>query len=73
MGKDYSSMEDSNRSGNPSIHEVSAPRRRQVLQGGLGAALAGLLAPLADQEVRDLIYYLTRLGQVPLPTEKAAK
>jgi putative membrane-bound dehydrogenase-like protein len=26
-----------------------------------------LLAPLADQEVRDLIYYLTRTGQVPLP------
>jgi putative membrane-bound dehydrogenase-like protein len=32
----------------------------------------GLLAPLNDQEVRDLIYYLTRLGQVPLPGEKAA-
>lgn len=29
----------------------------------------GLLAPLSDQEVRDLIYYLTRLGQVPLPAE----
>jgi putative membrane-bound dehydrogenase-like protein len=27
----------------------------------------GLLASLSDQEVRDLIYYLTRLGQVPLP------
>ena len=27
----------------------------------------GLLATLKDQEVRDLIYYLTRLGQVPLP------
>ena len=27
----------------------------------------GLLAPLSDQEVRDLIYYLTRSGQVPLP------
>lgn len=26
----------------------------------------GLLAPLADQEVRDLIYYLSRPGQVPL-------
>jgi len=33
----------------------------------------GLLAPLSDQEVRDLIYYLTRPGQVPLPEEKAAK
>lgn len=27
----------------------------------------GLLAPLSDQEVRDLIYYLGRTGQVPLP------
>jgi len=30
----------------------------------------GLLTPLADQEVRDLIYYLTRTGQVPLPAAK---
>jgi hypothetical protein len=28
----------------------------------------GLLQPLSDQEVRDLIYYLSRPGQVPLPT-----
>jgi putative heme-binding domain-containing protein len=33
----------------------------------------GLLAPLGDQEVRDLIYYLTRLGQVPLPLDSATK
>jgi putative heme-binding domain-containing protein len=33
----------------------------------------GLLAPLSDQEVRDLIYYLTRPGQVPLPAEGAGK
>ena len=31
----------------------------------------GLLAPLNDQEVRDLLYYLSRPGQVPLPAEKA--
>jgi putative heme-binding domain-containing protein len=29
----------------------------------------GLLAQLADQEIRDLIYYLSRPGQVPLPAE----
>ena len=29
----------------------------------------GLLANLTDQEVRDLIYYLGRPGQVPLPAE----
>ena len=33
----------------------------------------GLLAPLADQEVRDLLYYLARSGQVPLPTAAASK
>lgn len=29
----------------------------------------GLLLPLAEQEVRDLIYYLGRPGQTPLPAE----
>ena len=29
----------------------------------------GLLSQLTDQEVRDLIYYLSRPGQVPLPGE----
>jgi putative heme-binding domain-containing protein len=31
----------------------------------------GLLAALTDQEVRDLIYYLGRSGQVPLPAGAA--
>lgn len=47
MAKDFDSMEDSNRSSNPSIHDISQPSRRTVLRGGLGTALAGLLAPLA--------------------------
>ena len=47
MAKDFSTMEDSNRSSNSNIHEVSLPSRRIVLRGGLGAALGGLLAPLA--------------------------
>ena len=29
----------------------------------------GLLAPLTDQEARDLLDYLSRPGQVPLPGE----
>jgi hypothetical protein len=45
MAKDFDSMEDSNRSPNPSIHEVSEPRRRVWLRGGLGAAAAGLFMP----------------------------
>ena len=47
MAKDFAAMEDSNRSANPSIHEVSDPARRIVLRGGLGAAFAPLLSPLA--------------------------
>jgi secreted PhoX family phosphatase len=47
MAKDFDTMEDSNRSPNPSLHELSDPMRRSVLRGGLGAAVGGLLAPLA--------------------------
>ena len=47
MAKDFSTMEDSNRSSNPSIHEVSSPSRRTVLRGGVGTAVTGLLAPLS--------------------------
>ena len=47
MAKDFESMEDSNRSGNASVHAVSDPTRRIWLQGGLGAALAAALAPMA--------------------------
>ncbi len=49
MPKDFSTMEDSNRSSNPSIHDVSDPRRRLLLQGGVGLSLAGLLAGCAAQ------------------------
>ncbi|MGY4831622.1 PhoX family protein [Sphaerotilaceae bacterium SBD11-9] len=45
MPKDFSTLEDSNRSANPSIHELSDPARRTVLRGSAGLALAGLLAP----------------------------
>lgn len=38
-------MEDSNRSANPSIHEVSDPARRVFLLGSIGALTIGALAP----------------------------
>ncbi|MBA4176507.1 MAG: Tat pathway signal protein [Leptothrix sp. (in: Bacteria)] len=47
MAKDFDTLEDSNRSSNPSIHDVSDPARRTLLRGGLGASLGALLAPLA--------------------------
>jgi secreted PhoX family phosphatase len=46
MAKDFSTMENSNPSSNPSIHEVSDPARRIVVRGGLAGAATGLLAPL---------------------------
>ncbi len=45
MAKDYSTMEDSNRSSNPDIHRLSDPQRRVVLRGGLAGAMAGMFAP----------------------------
>ena len=47
MAKDFETMEDNNRSSNPSIHDVSTPSRRMLLQGGALGAVAALLAPLA--------------------------
>ncbi|MCY7315416.1 MAG: PhoX family phosphatase [Rubrivivax sp.] len=47
MAKDFDRMEDSNRSSNPSIHDVSNPARRVLIGGGLAAGVTGLLAPLA--------------------------
>ncbi len=44
--KDFDTMEDSNRSSNPSIHDVSDPARRMVLCGSLGLAASALYAPL---------------------------
>ncbi len=41
MPKDFDALEDSNPSGNPSIHQISSPARRLLLRGGLGAWLAG--------------------------------
>jgi uncharacterized protein len=45
MSKDFSTMEDSNRSSNPSIHSVSQPSRRTVLHVGAGVAASAALAP----------------------------
>ena len=47
MAKDFSSMENSNTSLNPGIHEVSDPRRRVLMQGAGLTAWAALLAPMA--------------------------
>ena len=45
MSKDFDVMEDSNRSANPSIHELSDPGRRVFVLGGLSALAWGVLSP----------------------------
>jgi len=51
MSKLQSAPEDSNPSANPSLHEVADARRRLLLRGGVGSAVAasfaGVLAPLS--------------------------
>jgi uncharacterized protein len=47
MAKDFSTMEDSNRSSNPNIHEVCNASRRVLLHGSAAAALAPWLSPAA--------------------------
>ena len=46
MAKDFDTMEDSNRSSNRSIHEVSDPARRVWVKGGVAAFAGVTLAPL---------------------------
>ena len=64
MAKDFSTMEDSNRSSNPSIHDLSDPARRTLLRGGLGATVTGFLAPLSG--VAALSACATGSGSGPL-------
>lgn len=46
MAQDFGAPENSNRSANPSIHEVSDPARRQWLRLSTGAAAAAIYGPL---------------------------
>ena len=65
MAKDFETMEDSNRSSNPSIHDVSDPARRTVLLGGVAA----LLAPLAGCASSSSAGGGTLLGFKGIPTD----
>jgi len=64
MAKDFSDMEDSNRSSNPSIHEVSDPERRLWLRGGLGLSLGGLLGPAGAMGAMGAIGAMGVIGAV---------
>ena len=43
---------------------------KTLQQSELSMMPEGLLQSLTDQEIRDLLYYLSRPGQVPLPAVK---
>jgi uncharacterized protein len=47
MAKDFSLMENSNNSSNPSIHDVSDPARRLFMRGGVALASGGLFSGLS--------------------------
>lgn len=46
MAKDFDTMENSNTSSNPSIHDISPVERRLFIKGGLSAAMGGFLSGL---------------------------
>ena len=47
MAKDFDTMEDSNRSANPTIHEVIQLNRRHLLRSAAAVSLYSLMAPMA--------------------------
>jgi hypothetical protein len=51
---------------------ISRDEIASMRQSELSMMPEGLLSPLSEQEVRDLLYYLSRSGQVPLPVDSAA-
>ena len=65
MAKDFSEMEDSNRSSNLSIHEVIETSKRAFLKGGIVVSLASVMAPLAGCAV--LSGPKKKLGFKPIP------
>jgi uncharacterized protein len=72
MSKDFSLMEDSNRSNNPSIHDVSDPTRRVVLRSGMGLVAGALFAPLAGLAgCASLATAGPKLGFKPVPATSA--
>ena len=71
MAKDFSTLEDSNRSANPSLHALSDPVRRVVLRGGLGATAAVLFAPLVGCEALSPRSAAPRLGFRAVPATNA--
>jgi secreted PhoX family phosphatase len=71
MPKDFSTMEDSNRSSNPHLHQLSDPARRTLLRGGAGAAVTGLLGGLAGCAITEPTPATPLLGFKSVPVSTA--
>lgn len=70
MAKDFDQMENSNRSNNKSIHEVSDPARRLLIKGSLGLASLSAFVPLAGCAS---LGSGPKLGFKPIPASSADK
>ncbi len=70
MAKDFDQMENSNRSNNMSIHEVSDPARRLLIKGSLGLASLSAFVPLAGCAS---LGSGPKLGFKPIPASSADK
>jgi uncharacterized protein len=69
MPKDFSQMENSNRSSNRSIHEISAPERRMFLGSASALALGALLPACAQTPVAQA----AALSFKPIPIDNSDK
>ena len=65
MAKDFSTMEDSNRSSNSNIHDVIAESKRAFLKTGATVSLAALMAPMMG--CASVISAKPKLGFKPIP------
>jgi len=73
MAKDFETMEDSNRSSNPSIHDVSDPARRLVLRAGAGLAAGSFFGTLSGCASGQPATASVALGFTSVPPSTADK
>ncbi|MBS7807050.1 PhoX family phosphatase [Variovorax sp. PCZ-1] len=67
MSKDFTQMEDSNLSSNPSIHNISSPERRMFLGTAGALALSTLLPACAQTSTLTPVAQATTLSFKPIP------
>ena len=73
MSKDFTQMEDSNRSFNKSIHEISSPQRRMFLGCSSALALTALLPACAQTTALSPVAQAATLSFKPIPINATDK